>query len=89
MGTKKVLLEPSVNAAIWGKGIKNVPHRLRVRLHRKRNDDESAKEDEKLYTLVSVVPTTNFKVGLQPRIVEADDGVPSRDCADMLIASRD
>ncbi|BGP33449.1 60S ribosomal protein L31B [Rhodotorula toruloides] len=72
MGTKKVLLEPSVNAAIWGKGIKNVPHRLRVRLHRKRNDDESAKEDEKLYTLVSVVPTTNFK-GLSTQVVEADE----------------
>ncbi|BGP01443.1 60S ribosomal protein L31-B [Rhodotorula toruloides] len=72
MGTKKVLLEPSVNAAIWGKGIKNVPHRLRVRLHRKRNDDESAKEDEKLYTLVSVVPTTNFK-GLNTTVVEADE----------------
>ncbi|BGO94556.1 hypothetical protein NBRC10512_005018 [Rhodotorula toruloides] len=72
MGTKKVLLEPSVNAAIWDKGIKNVPHRLRVRLHRKRNDDESAKEDEKLYTLVSVVPTTNFK-GLNTTVVETDE----------------
>lgn len=62
MGTKKVLLEPSVNAALWGKGIKNVPHRLRVRLHRKRNDNEDAPADEKLYTQVSVVPTTDFKV---------------------------
>lgn len=62
MGTKKVLLEPSVNEAIWGKGIKNVPHRLRVRLHRKRNDNEDAPADEKLYTQVSVVPTTDFKV---------------------------
>ena len=42
MGTKKVVLEPSLNSAIWGKGIKNVPHRIRVRLHRKRNDDEDA-----------------------------------------------
>lgn len=73
MGTKKVLLEPSVNAAIWDKGIKNVPHRLRVRLHRKRNDDESAKEDEKLYTLVSVVPTTNFKVGSNTTVSDADE----------------
>ncbi|BGP25887.1 large subunit ribosomal protein L31e [Rhodotorula toruloides] len=72
MGTKKVLLEPSVNAAIWGKGIKNVPHRLRVRLHRKRNDDESAKEDEKLYTLVSVVPTTDFK-GKVTQIVDTEE----------------
>lgn len=35
MGTKKVLLSTELNAAIWGKGIKNVPHRLRVRLQRK------------------------------------------------------
>jgi len=66
MGTKKVLLEPSVNEAIWGKGIKNVPHRLRVRLHRKRNDNEDAPADEKLYTQVSVVPTTDFKVRRPP-----------------------
>ena len=34
MGTKKVLIDPSLNAAIWDKGIKNVPHRIRVRLSR-------------------------------------------------------
>ncbi|GAA5983865.1 hypothetical protein JCM11641_006401 [Rhodosporidiobolus odoratus] len=72
MGTKKVLLEPSVNAAIWGKGIKNVPHRLRLRLSRKRNDDDDAPADEKLYTLVSVVPTTDFK-GLSTTVVEAEE----------------
>lgn len=32
MGTQKVLVDPALNAAIWGKGIKNVPHRIRVRL---------------------------------------------------------
>lgn len=42
MGTKKVLLDVGLNAAIWGKGIKNVPHRIRVRLSRRRNDDEDA-----------------------------------------------
>lgn len=62
MGTKKVVLEPGLNSAIWGKGIKNVPHRIRVRLHRKRNDDEDAPADEKLYTYASFVPTTDFKV---------------------------
>ncbi|GAA5902193.1 hypothetical protein JCM8208_002501 [Rhodotorula glutinis] len=72
MGTKKVLLEPSVNEAIWGKGIKNVPHRLRVRLHRKRNDNEDAPADEKLYTQVSVVPTTDFK-GLNTTVVDAEE----------------
>lgn len=34
MGTKKVLIDAALNAAIWDKGIKNVPHRIRVRLQR-------------------------------------------------------
>jgi large subunit ribosomal protein L31e len=34
MGTKKVLIDAGLNAAIWDKGIKNVPHRIRVRLQR-------------------------------------------------------
>jgi large subunit ribosomal protein L31e len=62
MGTKKVLLDPSVNSAIWGNGIKSVPHRIRVRLHRRRNDNDDAPADEKLYTQVSVVNVTEFKV---------------------------
>ncbi|SCV70407.1 BQ2448_1801 [Microbotryum intermedium] len=72
MGTKKVLLDVNLNAAIWGKGIKNVPHRIRVRLHRRRNDDEDAHKDEKLYTMVTFVPTKDFK-GLQTTAVDADE----------------
>lgn len=34
MGTKKILIDAGLNAAIWDKGIKNVPHRIRVRLQR-------------------------------------------------------
>ena len=29
---------------IWSKGIRNIPYRVRVRLARKRNEDEEAKE---------------------------------------------
>jgi large subunit ribosomal protein L31e len=67
MGTADVRLDPSLNNAVWAKGIKNLPHRMRLRLARKRNDDEDAKE--KLYTYVTVVPTTEFK-GLQTVVVE-------------------
>lgn len=67
MGTKKVLLDPSVNSAVWSNGIKSVPHRIRVRLHRKRNDNDDAPADEKLYTQVSVVPVTAFKVRSPPQ----------------------
>ena len=49
-----------------------MPKRLRIRLERKRNDEEGAKE--KLYTLATIVPgVTSFK-GLQNTTVsdEAD-----------------
>merc|ERR1712224_520344 len=46
MGTSDVRLDVKLN--------KYVPHRVRVRLARKRNDDEDAKE--KLFTLVTHVP---------------------------------
>lgn len=42
MGTKDVRLDVSLNKAIWSKGIKNVPTRLRVVISRKRNEDEDA-----------------------------------------------
>ncbi|KAL5032229.1 60S ribosomal protein L31B [Batrachochytrium dendrobatidis] len=59
MGTSDVRVDPSLNKHIWANGVKSVPHRVRVRLSRKRNDSENAKE--KLYTYVTVVPTVNFK----------------------------
>ena len=67
MNTNDVRLHPSLNLAVWAKGIKSVPHRLRIRLARKRNDSEDAKE--KLYTLISHVPMSNFK-GIQTAAVE-------------------
>jgi large subunit ribosomal protein L31e len=58
MGTSDVRVDQKLNKYLWSKGIKNVPYRVRVRIARKRNDDEDAKE--KLYslcTLVEVIPT--------------------------------
>lgn len=40
-------------------GIRNLPRRVRVRLSRKRNEDEDAKE--KMYTLIQYVPVDSFK----------------------------
>ncbi|KAL9681274.1 hypothetical protein QQ045_013056 [Rhodiola kirilowii] len=45
MGTKDVRVDVKVNKAIWSKGIRSVPRRIRVRIARKRNDDEDAKEE--------------------------------------------
>ena len=61
MGTKDVRIDSTLNKAVWSRGIKSVPHRIRVRLSRKRNDDEDAKE--KLYTLVTYVPADLTKTG--------------------------
>eukprot|EP00434_Breviolum_minutum_P004269 symbB.v1.2.003764.t1/scaffold207.1/size268535/11 len=46
-----------------------VPRRVRVRLSRKRNEDEDAKE--KMFTLVQHVPVESFK-GLQTETVKDD-----------------
>ena len=43
-------VDPSLNRAIWVNGIRNVPRKLRVRISRKKNEDEEAKE--KFYCLV-------------------------------------
>lgn len=68
MGVKDVRLDPKLNQAIWAQGIKNVPHRLRLKLERKRNDEEGAKE--KLYVYASHVPVTSFK-GLETVVSDA------------------
>merc|ERR1712138_182659 len=73
MGTGDVRVHPQLNKAVWGKGVKNVPHRIRVRCERRRNDDEDAKE--KLYTIVThvMVDTTAPKKGfrsLQTTVVQ-------------------
>ncbi|KAJ3301246.1 60S ribosomal protein L31 [Kappamyces sp. JEL0829] len=67
MGTKDVRLDPALNKQVWARGVKTVSHRIRVRLARKRNDDEDSKE--KLYTYVTPVPVASFK-GLQTQVVD-------------------
>ena len=62
MGTQDVRIDARLNKYVWSTGIKNPPTRVRVRLSRKRNDDEEA--DEKLYTLAQLVEVSSFK-GLQ------------------------
>merc|ERR1711924_226355 len=64
MGTQDVRVHPQLNA-VWCKGVKNVPARIRVRCERRRNDDEDAKE--KLYTIVThvMVDTTAPKKGFR------------------------
>lgn len=67
-GTKDVRVDPQLNKKVWERGIKTVPHRMRLRLSRKRNDEEGA--TEKLYTYVEAVNVKDVK-GLQTVIVES------------------
>ena len=69
MGTTDVRVDPKLNQALWAQGVKTVPHRIRIKLERKRNDEENAKE--KLYTYASHVPVVSFK-GLQTTVVDAE-----------------
>ncbi len=66
-GTKDVRLDPQLNKKVWESGIKGVPYRLRVRISRKRNDEEGAKE--KLYSYVQAVNVPSAK-GLATAVVE-------------------
>ncbi|RXN01469.1 60S ribosomal protein L31 [Acipenser ruthenus] len=59
MGTPDVRIDTRLNKAMWTKGVRNVPYRVRVRLSRKRNEDEDS--PNKLYTLVTYVPVTTYK----------------------------
>ena len=68
MKTKDVRLDPKVNKFLWKQGVRNPPKRIRVRLSRKRNEDEDA--EEKLYTLVQLVEVSSFK-GLQTETVDS------------------
>merc|ERR1719158_2667256 len=67
MSTKDVRVDTKLNKAIWAQGVRNVPGRIRVRMSRKRNEDE----EEKMFTLVQHVPVESFK-GLQTENVKDD-----------------
>ncbi|KAB8204329.1 carbon-nitrogen hydrolase [Aspergillus parasiticus] len=69
MGTKDVRIDPALNKKVWEAGVKGVPFRLRVRISRKRNDEENAKE--KLYSMVYAVNVKETK-GLHTAVVDEE-----------------
>lgn len=66
-GTTDVRVDPQLNKKVWECGVKGVPYRLRVRISRRRNDEEGAKE--KLYSYVQAVNVKDPK-GLPTVVVE-------------------
>ena len=53
MKASDVRVDVKLNKAVWSKGIRNVPKRIRVQISRRRNDNEDA--DEEMYSYVTVV----------------------------------
>jgi large subunit ribosomal protein L31e len=70
MGTKDVRVTVGLNKFIWSQGIKRVPGRVRVKIARRKNDDQNSKL--KMYTLVAHVPVTSYK-GTVTKTVEDED----------------
>merc|ERR1719169_287948 len=69
MRTPDVRIDTKLNKYIFSQGVRNVMYRVRVRLARKRSDDEDG--ENKFYTLVQHVPCESFK-GLQTEAVQED-----------------
>lgn len=67
MKTTDVRLDPRLNVALWSRGVQGVPHRMRLRISRKRNDEENAKE--KLFAYVEPVNVPLTK-GLHTVVVD-------------------
>ncbi|KAI0519564.1 60S ribosomal protein L31 [Dendrobium catenatum] len=72
MGTTDVRIDVKVNKLIWSRGIRSVPRRVRVRIGRKRNEEEDAKEE--FYSLVTVteIPPEGLK-GLGTKVIDETD----------------
>merc|ERR1711990_380374 len=58
MYTKDVRIDNSLNRAVWLNGIRNIPRRIRIRVTRRRNEEEDAKE--KFYSLVQHLEIDSF-----------------------------
>ncbi|CDK24703.1 unnamed protein product [Kuraishia capsulata CBS 1993] len=70
MGTEDVRLDPKLNIELWKRGIKGVPYRLRIRISRKRNEEEDARQ--KLFSFVEPVNVADVK-GLNTVVVEDEE----------------
>ncbi|KAJ4828001.1 60S ribosomal protein L31 [Turnera subulata] len=72
MKTTDVRIDVKLNKHIWSRGIRSVPRRIRVRIARKRNDEEDAKEE--FYSLVTAaeIPPEGLK-GSGTKVIEEEE----------------
>ena len=66
MFTDVVKVDPQLNKFLWSRGACHLARRVRVKLSRRRSEEEDA---EGFYTLVEYVPVSSFK-GLKTEVVE-------------------
>lgn len=69
-GYHRCQIRPKVERQLWSRGVQGVENRLRLRISRKRNDEEEAKE--KLFAFVEFVSVPTAK-GLQTVVVDEDE----------------
>eukprot|EP00244_Chara_vulgaris_P003775 TRINITY_DN170_c1_g1_i1.p2 TRINITY_DN170_c1_g1~~TRINITY_DN170_c1_g1_i1.p2 ORF type:complete len:121 (-),score=21.75 TRINITY_DN170_c1_g1_i1:312-674(-) len=72
MGTTDVRVDVKLNKHIWSRGVRNVPRRVRVRIARKRNDDEDAKEELYSYVTPADLPPEGFS-NLGVKVIEDEE----------------
>ncbi|KAG7036577.1 60S ribosomal protein L31 [Cucurbita argyrosperma subsp. argyrosperma] len=72
LGTTDVRVDVKLNKHTWSRGIRSVPRRVRVRIARKRNDEEDAKEEFYSLVTVSEVPAEGFK-GLDTKVIDEEE----------------
>merc|ERR1719453_1188813 len=58
MKTKDVRIDAKLNKAVWARGRRNPCRRVRVRMYRRRNEDEES--EEQFYTVMTLVSEAKF-----------------------------
>jgi large subunit ribosomal protein L31e len=72
MGTADVRVDVKLIKHIWRRGIRNVHRRVCIRVSRKRNDDEPAKEELYSYVTPAELPAEGYS-NLGEKVVEDED----------------
>ena len=62
MHTKDVRVDTALNTHIWSRGVRNVPRLVRIRVSRKKNEEDDAKTP--FYSTVQLLEVESF-AGLQ------------------------
>lgn len=70
MQTADVRIDPKLNKFLWERGVRAAPTRIRVRISRKRSEEEGA--SQRFYAVVSHVAVDSFD-GLQTQLVADEE----------------